>query len=223
MIQRANRSYTARSSRQKSGRSELAKDGEIISKSFDAIGRRPQPTNSLTLEQPMMIEMNFFLQNALTASATAGVFTGAAVTVALSSFTASIGLVTVFDQYRFRQLEVWLEFNSSNATGNYPEMFSAIDLDDTTVPVQSQIQDRQGAVIATGPAGHYHRWMPHMAVASYSGAFTSYSNVAPTWIDVASPNVQHYGLKYGLASNGSNYSISLRCRAVVEFRGASIS
>lgn len=37
--------------------------------------------------------------------------------------------------------------------------------------------------------------MPRIALGAYSGAFTSYANRKPGWIDTASPSVQHYGLK----------------------------
>jgi hypothetical protein len=42
------------------------------------------------------------------------------------------------------------------------------------------------------------RWSvrPRIAVAAYSGAFTSYANVGDLWIDVNSSTVQYYGFKF---------------------------
>ena len=40
--------------------------------------------------------------------------------------------------------------------------------------------------------------VPHIAMAAYSGAFTSYANRQKQWIDVASADVIHYGYKYAV-------------------------
>jgi hypothetical protein len=134
----------------------------------------------------------------------------------LSSFPNVTEYTNAFDQYRIDQLEVWLELvgNQDAALGT---LVTAVDLDDANVPTgPTQIQDKQGALVGSGAAMRYHRWVPHVAVAEYSGAFTSYGNVPATWIDTASPGVLHWGFKTAAAAY-TVASYNLTVRAVISF------
>jgi len=197
----------------------LAKEGQIVSQSFDAIGRRPFPTNGLSLEQSITSEFMLEVPNYMASVATAGAFAPSSRSFALSDFASATAYLGLFDQYRFEQIEVWISLPAVNGTSAFPTLYSCVDLDDANSPSGvGQIQDHMGAIITDGPAGHYHKWKPHMAVAAYSGVFTSFSNMPPTWIDSASPAVQHYGLKSAFVSNGGAFSCNLTIRAVVSFR-----
>jgi hypothetical protein len=180
----------------------------------------------MSLEQGIQLELQVELQsNFLMSSATAGAFTAASQTFVLSTFSGAANLLAVFDQYRIDQIECWLECPSVNQQVIFPEVYSCVDLDDANVAVNAgQIQDHLGSLVACGPAGHYHKWRPHIAVATFSGAFTSYGNEPAGWVDSASPSVQHFGLKTGMISNGASVvSYSLVARAVVSFRAPSIA
>jgi len=61
-----------------------------------------------------------------------------------------------------------------------------------------------------------------MAVAAYSGAFTSYSNLVGGWIDSASPAVQHYGIKLATPIATGSIAYTMTARAVVSFRSPGI-
>lgn len=62
---------------------------------------------------------------------------------------------------------------------------------------------------------------PRIAVGAYSGAFTSYANRSPGWLDSQSPAVQHYGLK-GIFEimnpNNVTYYINMKCEATLHLR-----
>jgi len=63
------------------------------------------------------------------------------------------------------------------------------------------------------------KWRPHIATAAYSGVFTSFKNEPSTWIDVASPGVQHYGLKVAADVTSTNsVAIKMFVRVWVQFR-----
>lgn len=207
------------------GRGRLAKEGQIISKCFNAFGTRPYPVNGVSLEQTITMEMQYTVQSFITSSTTSGLPTFAALDVSLNAFSGASSLLLVFDQYKFEQLEAWIEFSAPNQAQAYPVLMSAVDLDDSAVPTAiGQVQDHQGALVTDGPGGHYHKWLPHVAVAAYSGAFTSYSNMPATWIDAASPNVQHYGLKACMLSNGiTAVTASIVIRGVISFRAPVIN
>lgn len=203
---------------------KLAQEGRIISKLFNSAASRPQPTNGLSLEQSIMLEMTLSGGNLFTTSATIGITAFAGLTFSVSQFSGAAGLLSVFDQYRFEQLEVWIESPTPNSTPSTPELFTAVDLDDGNVPsAVGQIQDHLGSIVSGGFAGHYHKWRPHVAIAAYSGAFTSYSNQVAGWLDSASPNVQHFGLKAAAVSTGSVYSFTYVVRAVISLRSPSIN
>lgn len=205
-------------------RSPLAKEAQIISKLYNAAGSRPYPVNNLNLEQSVQLELMFTSSNVLSSSTTIGVINFYALAFTVNQFSGATNLISVFDQYRFDQIEVWI--SSPNAVSGiaFPILASAIDLDDANVPsVLGDVIDHQGAILADGPGGHYHRWKPHMATAAFSGTFTSYSNDVATWIDSASPSVEHYGIKIAAQSTGSTaVSFDLVVRAVVSFRAPSI-
>lgn len=205
-------------------RGRLVADAQVVSRLFDALGRRPQPTNGLSLEQSIQVELTIYDRQFIVTSSTAGAAVYATKIVQMSQFSAAASLLSVFDQYRIDQIEVWLEADTPNAQVIMPEMFSAVDLDDGNTPVNvGQVADHVGAIVAIGPSGHYHKWRPHVAIATFSGAFTSYANTPSIWVDSASPNVQHYGLKVAAVSNGATFGYNLVTRVVVSLRAPAIN
>lgn len=210
--------------RAKSGkRGKLVREGQIVSKLFAALGSRPYPTNGLSLEQSITMELEIAQGGFLLSSGTVGVETYAAGITTISQFSAATALLAVFDQYKIEQVEQWLEFQNPNAVVGFPEIISAVDLDDGNTSTASQIQDRQGAIVAAGPSGRYHKYKPHIAIATFSGTFTSYANEPAGWIDSGSPNVQHYGTKWVSRSIGSIVNTNLVTRIVVTFRAPAIN
>jgi hypothetical protein len=113
-------------------------------------------------------------------------------------------LATVFDQYRIRvasvsftpQITVSSLVAGLGSTITNPRIYTCIDLDDTGAVTQATIQQYDSCVITPPCNGVCRALRPHIAVAAYSGTFTSYMNVVDQWIDVASSGVIHYGVKY---------------------------
>jgi len=196
--------------------------GKTVARFYNEIGSRPVPRNGISLTQSITLELTV-TGSAFTTS-NIGAFSGSAFATALSNFSASSVLAAVFDQYKFEQLEFWLEPVAPMGTTAFGVVTSAVDLDDATPPSsQSAVQDHPGALQGTGGAGHYHKFKPHMAVAVYSGAFTSFANEPANWIDIASPNVQHYGLKFCSTGFSAAIGYNQTIRAVISFRGSVIN
>lgn len=85
----------------------------------------------------------------------------------------------------------------TNSTTTLVELYCAIDYDDATTPSSAATLEAYSTCLVLPPGQSCSRtFKPRMAVAAYQGAFTGYASFAPTWIDVAYPNVQHYGVKY---------------------------
>jgi hypothetical protein len=105
----------------------------------------------------------------------------------------------VFDQYRITLIEVCIEtqitevLSQATACGS---LITAIDVDDANTPGAITDLDAYSDVqMGRGTLSHYHRWVPTVAVAVYSGTFTSFASTTSMWLDCGSSGIQHYGLK----------------------------
>jgi len=141
-----------------------------------------------------------------------------------SSLGQFSSLAAVFDQYKIEMIEVWLTPRMSAANGialNFGQLHSVIDYDDATaLTTIASALDYENCVFSSGDAGHYRRFVPHVAYATYSGAFNSYGNVAAPWIDAASSTVQHYGLKTAWTVCDSAYIYDAQFRLHMVWRNA---
>lgn len=113
----------------------------------------------------------------------------------------------LYDQYRIVKIDVTIrpmfESNSLTQVGNIiPLLYSAVDEDDASNPSGIAVMSEYSRVrITKGTAKH--TFTPHVAFATYSGAFTSYGTKSNQWIDCASSGVEHYGLKMACTPGGA--------------------
>lgn len=130
-------------------------------------------------------------------SSTATPVTGA-FTFQLSSVNDYTSYQAVFDQYAIVAAVVRIIPDSSSAITNTGPLLTAIDYDDATAPTSLLALREYATLVSTGGREAQTRVVyPRMAVAAYSGAFTSYANQR-SWVDIASSSVQYFGLKYGI-------------------------
>lgn len=162
---------------------------------FNSIGRPLMikvPTNNAVFRV-----IQSFEPAVITSSTSVPTFTGSAYTV--GTLDQASTLIALFDQYKIERIEVWMIPRVSTngiGTGNPGLFHSVIDFDDFNVlGTVAQALDYTNVVMGSGLDGHYRTWVPHVATAAYSGAFTSFANETAPWIDAASASVQHYGLK----------------------------
>jgi len=111
---------------------------------------------------------------------------------------------TVFDQYMIREIEFWICIAQTNNGGHAGQLYSAVDYDSAAATTEASIQQYQNGISGNFINGHYHRFKPHVALAAYAGAFTSYANRSNQWIDSASTTVQHYGMVFGVSQTTDN-------------------
>lgn len=180
--------------------------------------RRPRQN-----EQIYRANLRYDVLSYITTSTVATVYV--AQSFAISSFSNSSEYLGLFDQYMIEELEVWLEPVAAPgvATTNVGMLCTTVDLDDAATPTTfAQVEDKQSSITSSGINGHYHRWKPNMAVAVFSGAFTSFASSPAFWIDSGSPNVQHYGLKATSTNTSAVISYNLSVRARFAFKQAGI-
>lgn len=187
--------------------------------SFPHMNKRLSPYNQIRIQGS--VETG----NLFTSSTTVPTYTGTV--FALSALSNYSTYTAVFDQYMIERIEMWIFTGAdgvdaiSSAIGIWN---SAVDYDDGNTPTTiAMVADKQTNVASSIQAAHYHSWRPQFALAEYSGTFTSFG-AGRGWIDCASPNVQHYGLKTSCAATPVNpFVFSSIVRYTIAFRGAGIS
>jgi len=115
----------------------------------------------------------------------------------------------LFDQYCILGVQVRITPRASNAvvSGGASNLgpsvlYAAVDSSDITLPVTLQtLREYQTLKEFSITTNTNRNWVlkhsPRIAVAAYAGAFTGYTSPPMTWIDLQSPNIQHYGMKLG--------------------------
>lgn len=124
----------------------------------------------------------------------------------LSNTTDFTGL---FDQYKITGIRVKL-IPAQNAapptisSTTNAVLYIAADYNDYTAPVSSSdvLEFQNVKTYGFNETVDYY-FKPKVALAAYSGVFTSYAASNP-WIDIGSPNVQHYGLKIYIPGVSAN-------------------
>jgi hypothetical protein len=198
-------------------RKRAPRKSTLVAKSYNMVASRPIAN---TLNQ--IREFSAYLRSDgtfITSSATIPSFGSHSIT--LSGLANSSIYTSCFDQYKFDEVEIWIEPTQSQGSvpTNIGRLVTCVDLDDATLPSSfGVVESAQSALVTSAYAGHYHKFVPHMAVAVYSGAFTSFANEPADWIDCASPSVQHYGLKGSISDTSSVSTWIYSVRAKVTFR-----
>lgn len=158
-------------------------------------------------------------------------FTSSASAPSYGSYSFTVGAVNnfssyaaIFDQYMLKLVEVWIVPSISNIAGGVLSGLYAtgIDLDDAVVPTSvAQLIDYDTAVVTSLSAGHYHRFVPGVSPALYSGAFTSFgvNDSTSQWIDCASSAVIFYGLKFASTTASLAVPMGLIIKLTVSYRG----
>jgi len=140
----------------------------------------------------------------------------------LTNLDQASQLAAVFDQYRVAELEVWCYasgIGDNSTIANSSKYLTVIDYDDSNnLSTYNSGLDYTNVVETPIALGHYRRFVPHIAVAAYSGAFTSYKNDTAPWIDLNSLTVQHYGIKAAAQTMTSAINIFLQCRVHLQLR-----
>jgi len=176
----------------RSGRSPMA-NGDIPV--------RPKRTYSTTsCRLPKVTEMTTVrAQQFTTVGALAAATQAPTYYFALSNFNVGTGF---YDQYRIDAIRFSIVPQNNavglvtNSTTTLVDVYCVIDYDDASGLIGPATASAYSNCIILHPGESLERtFQPRMAVAAYSGAFTSYANTEPLWIDAASTGVQHFGIK----------------------------
>jgi hypothetical protein len=119
-------------------------------------------------------------------------------------------LAVCFDQYRLKMVEFILNPRvtqlglpaTTPAMGGF--LYTVIDYDDSTMPtLVTQALGYSTCIVTPYNMPVRRCFKPRIAVSAYNGSFTGYTNLADQWIDSASNNVAHFGVKVSLDTSPS--------------------
>jgi hypothetical protein len=141
--------------------------------------------------------------------------------------TDNSSLAAVFDQYRIVACEVIVRPVANMTAVNAQSkgfLHTVIDYDDgTALTSLAQAQAYENCISTPVYYAQRRCFKPRVALAAYgSGAFTSYANFEAPWIDAASPNVTHYGVKFAMdiGNAGELQAFDLVVNTIFEFRAS---
>ncbi len=107
-----------------------------------------------------------------------------------------------FDQYRIPAVRFCIRAQqnaiglTTNANTTVTSLYCVIDYDDDTALASIAAAQSYSSCLVLPPGQSCSRtFRPHLALAAYQGAFTGYVNESNQWIDSASNDVRHYGVK----------------------------
>jgi hypothetical protein len=141
----------------------------------------------------------------------------------LGALARSATFVALFDMYRIRLIEMeFIPGQSEQSTGgsNAGLFLTVVDNNDSSpLATFNEGLGRTDALVGGGCDSQRRTFVPHVADAVYSGAFTSFGSVASPWLDCNSANVQHYGLKTAWSPSTTNgLTMNVVARAWIEFK-----
>jgi len=130
-----------------------------------------------------------------------------AIPVTLSALTNAAAFATIFDRYRIRQVTIAFHplVGEGTATSgvNAGPLYTVLDYDDATAATIANLVQYDNLKVA--PVGSFFErtYTPRIAIAAFAtSVFTSFAQApASQWLDVASPGISYYGLKYGLPAS----------------------
>jgi hypothetical protein len=175
------------------GKGKKNKKGKDVAKTFTESTKLPNLKSPISDNKVYKVVQEYTLSAQLTASTSAIADYGIAFTV--SSLNQAGTLQALFDQYMISEIELWLipRFMGTDVGGL---LYSVVDYDTSAaITTAASMNNYSNVVVTPANEGHYRRFVPHIAVASYSGTFVSFTNVPSQWIDWQSTGVLHYGFK----------------------------
>lgn len=141
----------------------------------------------------------------------------------LANLPDATEFTTLFDQYRIVHvdMEFMPTFNQNvpaTSTGYLP-IVTAIDYDDSTTATYAQLGEYESAQYNVPEQRFVRSVVPAIAIAAYSGVFTSFANRRMQWLDCASPSVVHYGLKWAIPQTAATVTYyQVLSRLTVQFK-----
>lgn len=128
--------------------------------------------------------------------------------------------LAVFDQYRIKEIEVWITPSSSaSSTVDNFRWLSVVDYDDASTPSFNGLLQYSNVTDAGRNEAVYRRFTPHITVTmNVAGSSVLAKNQTADWIDSAQPTATHFGIKVAMSSTATTVILAERVRFHLQFR-----
>jgi hypothetical protein len=136
-----------------------------------------------------------------------------AVLFKLSSMPGYADLAAVFDTYRLRAVSVSIMPSNGVLTVSgsavAPRLWTAIDYDDASSLSRNALEQYDTVIVSPPGNGVIRTLCPRFALSAYAGgSFSNFAQSEPDqWIDIASPSVEYYGIKYAIEAGAMGQTI----------------
>lgn len=128
--------------------------------------------------------------------------------------------------YRITRIQVTIVPNtqaplSTTSAAYCSPLLMAIDYDDNATPTAtSQLYDASNLRIipSRNATPTTFAFKPKALLAAYTGSFSGYAGAENQWLDCASTDILHYGLKWAIANGSTVPTFGIYCRYFVEFK-----
>jgi hypothetical protein len=139
----------------------------------------------------------------------------------LSSLPSYTEFTALFDQYRFKRVDIsfWPLQSVATSTANaIPTIATVIDYDDNALLANLPNAMQYSNCVLHNPYKPFTvSFRPHLPIAAFDGTFNAFANTQDQWIDSGSPNALHYGLKWATPqANGLPQVWFVTGRALIE-------
>jgi len=200
------------------GKGKKSVKNKAVAKTFTISNPIPAANRFLPDNKPYVVVQETELTSIFSTSTTVPVFYATYFTA--NQIDQYSSLAAVFDQYRIEEIELWMVGNNVVSAENSNGLLATVIDYDDAVALSTFAQAQDYSNVVTSPMGmqHYRRFVPHAAMAMYSGTFTSYGNVESPWIDASSGGVQHYGFKVAATTTSIICGFNLIIRFRIAFR-----
>jgi len=133
------------------------------------------------------------------------------------------GLSGVFDQYRLDRVDLRFVPNITETLSSAPlsgKVYSVIDFDDSNALTSASQASEYSNCMVWEPVDPIQiSLVPHFAYGAYgTSLFSSFANSKPNWIDAASGNVEHYGVKLAITPTTTAVTYTVQLRYHISFR-----
>jgi len=130
--------------------------------------------------------------------------------------------LAVYDQYRIREVEIWLQPVSSTTSVPPVDNFrwlSVVDYDDNVSPSFNALLQYSNVTDSSRYEAVYRRFRPHVGLSvGTSSSSVVAANVPSVWIDSGQTGPIHYGFKCSMTSTSTTTVITMRLRFHLQFR-----
>ena len=135
----------------------------------------------------------------------------------------------LYDQYQIKGIQWTLLPRWNSGEGGDPTVvnnnlispvFTVLDYDDATAPSSlDDLMQYQNLKQTRNAVPHRRYFKPQVLISNYRTALTTgYAPKKNQWLDIAQPDIPHFGLKYGIPVNGESMKYDVMVKYYLAFK-----